>query len=589
MKIILTKIFLILLFFTALLKAENTIKDVVNLEYYNQQLDKKFDTYVDLTINNYKQDTNYLKKLGANNGLYIESQVNEITNTIMQKYSKDIDKFVDDLLENSILIYKIEDNYNNYITKSSNIVSQKLGDDFKSKYLQIYSSDNLKNLLKEDIKNKISSSKDNILKKLEKNIANEQLTLGQIVIGTLAISFISKTIAKRIVLKATTRGLLKWIPLVGWGLAAYDLATVDTLYDSIATEIKEEFHINESLLINRIASELSNINNISNYYKQNISNISFNFIQKSKPIYLATKNNLFLRNKILNSDNYTYIQFSEAFYYIPLNYYNYLADKFLNLSLKNMDSFTQELSHLNDVFIFDNIEYFEKKYSINIQSDFITIAKYFNNLTKNEIDNNLSFIQKITKNKSITTKEFMILYFSSNTLSKKKDNFQKRYIDIIKQISHIFTTKFIINNISCITSLTNYDLYFIQISFISLDDKEKLVLNHQYKYFALLKYFILPLTLVLIIYFKRLFIYNLIKNIFYYFIYKPLFLMYFIIKTLLNYLIFKPLYFLYIIIKNFIYYILYKPLYFIYFIITNLLYYLVYKPYTLIFTSKEKE
>ena len=115
--------------------ADNGIYNTIKQEYYTEQLSNKFDQHVNDIIYDYKKNTNYFKKLGANNGVYVESQAQEITNRVMILYSHDIDDFVNKILSNTILYNEIQKNYDEYINQGSSIVSKELNNDFKKKYL----------------------------------------------------------------------------------------------------------------------------------------------------------------------------------------------------------------------------------------------------------------------------------------------------------------------------------------------------------------------------------------------------------------------------------------------------------------------
>jgi hypothetical protein len=429
-------------------------------------------------VYDYKENTNYFKKLGANNGLYVESQAKDITNKVMILYSRDIDNFVNNILNSTILFEKIKQNYNEYIYQGSSIISNELDSDFKNKFLNIYSSDSFKIMLKDDINDKISLSKNKILKRLEENVANGQVTIGEMAVGAIAIGAIARFIAKKILIKATVRGLAKWVPFLGWGLAAYDLATVNKLYDTIGDEIKTEFHKNETLILSTISNELTDINNISSNYKQDITDITFNFIKKAKSIYLSTENNLALRKKILNSDNYTYLQFSETFYQIPIEYYDYLANKFLSLSLREMEYFHTNISQLNDIYIFDNIKYFENKYQLTIGIDnYFKLTKLFNEFnTQNEIDTYFIFTQKLFTIDNLTNKNFLLSLLSYDIIKNETSLFQNKYIAILRTSKNIEEfNKFLSVNIKKIKEFKNKDISLL--NSLSLEDKQEFILS----------------------------------------------------------------------------------------------------------------
>lgn len=502
--IFLRYIFIIILI-NSIINADSNIHKIIEDEYYSQNLNYKFDNHVDNVISDYKENTSYLKKLGANNGLYVESQAKDITNKVMKLYSKDIDDFVNSILTNTILFDKIKANYNEYINNGANIIYQELDNDFKNKFLVLYSADSLKIMLKNDINDKVSVSKNKILKKLEENVANGQVTLGQMAVGAIVVGTMAKAIAKRIAAKAAARLALKWVPFLGWGLLAYDLVSVNSLYNTIGKEIKTEFHQNETLILSKISNELADINNISSTYKQDIADITFDFIKKAKPIYLSTQNDLELRNKILISDNYTYLQFSETFYQIPIEYYNYLANKFLSLSLKEMEYFHTNISQLNDIYIFDNIKYFENKYKFNIKIDnFFKLTKLFNEFnTQNEIDAYFRFTQKLFTINNLTNKKFLLSLSAYDVIKNETSLFQNKYISILKTSKDIKKfNKFLSENIKEIKEFDNNDMALL--NSISLEDKKELILNplyYKYKIYILIC-IIFTIYLVIVFFYK---------------------------------------------------------------------------------------
>jgi len=494
---------------------ENSISNIVDNEYKKENLSLKFNKHTDKIIQEYKNKTGYFKKLGASNGIGATKQAEELTDKIFKLYINDLDGFISNILNEEKLFNEIKNNYNEYIIDGSNIIENETDEDFKNKFLNIYNSDTLNIMLNEDIKDKISQAKQKIIDKLKDNVSGNQLTALNMIIGAIVIQIvisISRKIAKKIgfsIAKRMASRAFAVVPIIGWivvgGMTAYDLANVNAIYDDIGEEIKKEFHQNETLILSKISNELTDINNISNIYKQDISDITYDFIKKAKSIYVSTKNNVELKNKILNSDNYTYLQFSETFYQVPIEYYNYLANKFLSLSLREMEYFDTNISQLNDIYIFDNIKYFEIKYKVSIKIDnFFTLTKLFNEFnTQNEIDNYFKFTQKLFTINNLTNKQFLLSLSAYNVIRNETSTFQNKYIDILKTSKDIDKfNKFLAENIQKIKEFDNNDISLL--NNLSLDDKQEFILNpiyYKYKIYILIC-IILIISIVIIFFYK---------------------------------------------------------------------------------------
>lgn len=505
-----------LLTFTISLFGENNINDIIVNEYKKENLSFRFDNYTDKIIQEYKNKTGYLKKLGASYGIGATKQAEEMIDKIFKQYYNDLDGFMNDILNEQKLYNEIKNNYNEYITDGSNIIENETNQDFKNKFLDIYNSNTLKIMLNEDIKEKISQAEQKILDKLKDNVSGNQLTAADMIIGAIVIHIvreISKIIAKKIGFRIANRMASRAfaaVPLIGWiavsVMTAYDLANVNAIYDDIGKEIKTEFHQNETLILSKISNEFADLNNISSNYKQDIADITFDFIKKAKPIYLSTDNNLELRNKILNSDNYTYIKFSETFYQIPIEYYNYLANKFLSLSLREMEYFHTNISQLNDIYIFDNIKYFENKYKVNIGIDnFFKLTKLFNYFnTQNEIDTYFMFTQKLFTINNLTNNKFLLSLSAYDVIKNETSLFQNKYIAILKTSKNIKKfNKFLSEHIKEIKEFDNNDISLL--NNISIEDKQELILNpifYKYKIYILI--FIILIILIILIFILNL-------------------------------------------------------------------------------------
>jgi len=505
-----------LLTFSILLFGANSINDIIVNEYKKENLSFRFDNHTDKIIQEYKNKTGYFKKLGASNGIGATKQAEEMIDKIFKLYINDLDGFMNNILNEEKLYNEIKNNYNEYITDGSNIIENETNQDFRNKFLDIYNSNTLKIMLNEDIKQKISQAKQKILDKLKDNVSGNQLTALNMIIGAIVIQIvisISKRIAKKIgfsIAKRMASRAFAVVPIIGWiavgAMTAYDLTNVNAIYDDIGKEIKTEFHQNETLILSKISNELADINNISSNYKQDITDITFDFIKKAKPIYLSTDNNLELRNKILNSDNYTYIKFSETFYQIPTEYYNYLANKFLALSLREMEYFHTNISQLNDIYIFDNIKYFENEYKVNIRIDnFFKLTKLFNEFnTQNEIDTYFMFTQKLFTINNLTNKKFLLSLSAYDIIKNETSLFQNKYIAILKTSKDINKfNKFLSENIKEIKEFDNNDISLL--NNISIEDKQELILNpifYKYKIYILI--FIILIILMISIFILNL-------------------------------------------------------------------------------------
>ena len=383
------------LFLCTFLLSESHILDILKNEYYRYEMNTKFDRYTDQVMNEYKNDISYFDKVLANNGLGAEDQAKEITNKVFRLYTPDFDRVIKTILHNDLLSKEIKKNYDLYIKESSSVIEQKVGQVYKEKFLDIYNSETLKAVLRNDINENIKATEKKILDKVKQDVVDEQITVVDMVVGAVVLQVISnigKLIVERIGIQVGLRlgsRVVGLIPYIGWVIVGvmtiYDAATVNDLYDDMGKEIKIAFHQNENMILNETANILSDIDNISLSYKANLLDISTDYIIKTKVMHEVFSSDINKEKKILKLNNYLYVKTLDAVYKVPENYQKYIITKLLHLNDQSKELFLLKLNKLDDIYTLYNIMSLNNKFDIDYSvDDFFAAADFFDTFYNKE-------------------------------------------------------------------------------------------------------------------------------------------------------------------------------------------------------------
>jgi len=386
------KYIFLIIFISPILLSDNNIKEVVKSQYESQYVSGNFDIYVDRVVEQYKEpeesdnDTwydmtwnevkHYVETLAANYGYDTQDIADNMMENVFKLYAKDLNQFISDLIKDDLLISEIKANYNDYIAKSSNVVFSELDYGFQQKFLNLYNSDSLQMLLKEDIKEKIIQTKNNIIKNIRDNVMDGQWTMTGVAAMMIAsnriMEIVKKPVGDRVLSTLGKRfgsGILKkvggrLVPYAGLALLGHELYTVNELYESIGNDIKEEFHNNEDIIINNIADTLADIDNISSKYQASISTITADYILKAKVPYSFLSENL--KEAVLKSENYIFLEILERFYQVPEEFYSYIVAKYMSLPDDQKHQFAEYVANLDDKFALENVMVIENELKLKI-------------------------------------------------------------------------------------------------------------------------------------------------------------------------------------------------------------------------------
>jgi cell division protein ZapA (FtsZ GTPase activity inhibitor) len=295
---------------------------------------------------------------------------------------------------------------------------------YKTKFLSLYNADSLNILLKEDIREKILETKDKIIQNIKNEVSGNQPTTlivaGGMIVGNAIMGQVAKQIKKktfqavisRIIGKGAMKLGSKAIPIVGEVLVVYELATLNAIYDEIGNEIKAEFHNNEQLIINNISETLADIDNISSKYQVSVADITLDYIEKSKVPYTFLKDNNELNNKLIDSENYIFLEVLESFFSVPENYYQYVLKKYMDLPEKDKHEFAQMIAKMNDIFMLDNMIIVENELKLKIPVNiYLEAAEFFDMFEgKDDLVRFYSFIPEMS-NTVVNVKYLKKMYY----------------------------------------------------------------------------------------------------------------------------------------------------------------------------------
>jgi acyl carrier protein len=449
---------IIISFLNIFLFADDGIKDIVEQEYRNQNLSYYFDQYTNEVIEKYKiprtpynaglwGKTKYFFKqqfeaLEANYGVNTKDVANNMMNDIFSLYGNDLSNFVNTIITDDILIKKIKQNYDEYITESSSLVYDRLDKGFRDKFLNLYNANSLDVLLTNDIKDKILVSKENIMSNVRHNVEGNQPTTlmvaGGMIIGGVIMESVSKQIQKktiqaviqRIIGKGTLKLGSKLIPLVGEVLAVYELGTLNEIYEVIGDEIKKEFHKNEMIIIDNISGTLSDIDNISVKYQISIENITEDYISKAKVPYTYLHDKASLKEKLLQSDNYVFLEIIENFYRVPAELYVYVIKKYFNLKVDQKHKFVQYIAKMDDIYAIENVMLVEKKLGLKIPfNEFDKAIEFYDSFEDlNDIIKFYTFLPKLDT--YIVNISNLESYYYDYELLKNNKYLMERYVQL---------------------------------------------------------------------------------------------------------------------------------------------------------------
>ncbi len=454
------KYILVFLCFFGITLADSNIKSIVKDGYFSYRLSERFNYHVNTVVEQYKEPEyssnnnkswyekakkevkHYGKTAAANYGYDTKAIAKSMMEKIFRLYSRDLNSFVNHVISDEAIVGEIKKNYDDYMQKSSNVIYSELDHQFRQKFLDIYNANTLNILLKEDIKEKLLKTKEEILNNVKSNVTNGQLTMPAVATGMIISGAIMKqatqamqkravqSVIERVLTKSVVKAGSKAVPFVGWALLGYEAFTVNNLYDDIGTDIKEEYRNNEEIIIDNISNTLSDIDNITMQYQMTVQDIAADFINRAKVPYAFTGDDNKLRSDILQSNNYIYLEILETFYKIPKEYYPYLVEKYLSLPDEKKHKFSQYIQSLNDVYIFENIKYIEAETNFNVLIDEFPLAVDFFDRFENRIDiyNFYTFSQKVL-NKNVSMKQLLSLYQPYQILKESK-YLQTRYVEL---------------------------------------------------------------------------------------------------------------------------------------------------------------